>query len=353
MWWLVYRMGGRAAKKEWLKLGEFSDLPLVRARKTARSHRVDVESGVNPRAKIREAEARGMTVEDAVVKFKAEYLRPPLSASTQSGYRSTLDIYIVPGLGKVALSELDRDKVTRWHREIEKPIAANRALATLSVLMAQVVDVWQIPGVEINPCLRVKRNPENARLRDIQTHELQAIGQALRDLQGNHSLWAVAAIKVVLLCWGRVSEVLGLRRDRDVFLAEGYALIRDHKGKRLGAKRLELPPQAVKILKGLPEEKGNPHYFPGRTKGTALTRNGLHKVWMAVCEKAGITDLHLHDSRSLAASEAEAQGVPPATAAALLGHRDARTAQKHYTRVRRAREAAASVSAPIAVALGE
>ncbi len=62
-------------------------------------------------------------------------------------------------------------------------------------------------------------------------------------------------------------------------------------------------------------------------------------------------DLNIHDLRSLAASEAEAQGLGPKTGAAILGHKDIRTTLKHYTRARKTQEAAAKVAAPIARAL--
>ena len=86
-----------------------------------------------------------------------------------------------------------------------------------------------------------------------------------------------------------------------------------------------------------------------------MTRSGLHKTWLAVCEYAKITDLHIHDSRSLAASEAEEQGIAPKTGAAILGHKDVRTTNKHYTRVRSAKvkSGAEAVFEPIAEALGE
>jgi integrase len=351
-WSFVYRMGGRASKKQWLKLGDFSVLPLNRAQKRARDLRVQVENGIDPKKAIEEAANEGLTIEGLAEKFRAEYI-PGKSTSTQEGYGSALDKYILPDLGRLSVKAITRDQIGKWHKKIEKPIAANRALAVLSCMMTLAIEEWEIRE-GVNPCLNVSRNPENPRLRDITKAELAAIGQACKDLAGEHSLYALAAVRVVLLCWGRVSEVLGLRRDRDTFLEEGYAMIRVHKTRgSSGDKRLELPPPAVKILRGLPKEKDNPHYFPGRAKGESLTRNGLHKTWLAVCEKAGIKDLHLHDSRSLAASEAEAQGINPKTGAALLGHKDARTTAKHYAKVRKAREAAASVSAPIAEALGE
>jgi len=89
-------------------------------------------------------------------------------------------------------------------------------------------------------------------------------------------------------------------------------------------------------------------------KGSPITRHGLHKTWLMVCEKAGIADLHIHDFRSFAASEAQDQGIADKVAATILGHTDTRTTQKHYAKVRKrsAAEASAKISAPVAQAFG-
>ena len=110
-------------------------------------------------------------------------------------------------------------------------------------------------------------------------------------------------------------------------------------------------PDSTRRLGKLPQDGANPYYFPGRIPNRPLTRGGLHKVWTEVCARAGVEDLNIHDFRSLAASEAEAQGLGPKTGAAILGHADIRTTLKHYTRARKTREAAAKVAAPIARAL--
>ena len=85
-----------------------------------------------------------------------------------------------------------------------------------------------------------------------------------------------------------------------------------------------------------------------------MSRHGLHKTWLLVCEKAGVVGLHLHDFRSFAASEALAQGLSDKAASQVLGHADVRTTQRHYAKVRQAAatEASAKVSAPVAQAFG-
>lgn len=355
-WWFSYRMGGRASRKLWLKLGDFAALPLNRAQERARAYSAQVDAGVDPAKALKAAGAAGTTVAKLWERFEGSEHFTKRAPKTQAEYRITANAHILPKLGAVAVHDLDQSKVGKWHSGIPSPTAANRALAVLSRMMTLAIEVWKVPELKgaANPCKHVERNPEAPRLRDITPAELRAIGKACRALEGQHSAFALAAIRVTLLCWGRVSEVLGLRRDRDTFLEDGYALVRDHKAARkMGAKRLELPPPAVAILRRLGEEKGNPYYFPGRRKGLPLTRMGLYHAWLAVCAEAKVTDLHLHDARSMAASGAEEQGLNPKTAAAILGHKDIRTTQKHYTRVRKAREAAAAVAAPIAEALGE
>lgn len=350
-YYFTYRMGGRGTSFKWLKIGSFESIPLVRARERARIFRGQREEGVDPAAALVEASAGGTTVKELWVRYEASEYFLKRAPKTQGEYKISFNAHILPKLGKVLVEALTRDQVGSWHSSIKSPTAANRALALLSRMMTLAIEVWGIRQAA-HPCRHVERNPEAPRLRDITSAELRALGAAIRSLEGRHSIYALAAIKVTLLCWGRVSEVLSLRRDRDVFIDEGYARIHEHKGKRkMGPKRLELPPQAIAILKSLPQELGNPYYFPGRKEGEPLTRMGIYHTWLAVCREAGIEDLHLHDSRSLAASEAEAQGYNPKTTAAVLGHKDVRTTEKYYARVRKAREAAASIAAPIADAL--
>ena len=88
--------------------------------------------------------------------------------------------------------------------------------------------------------------------------------------------------------------------------------------------------------------------------GEPITRDGLHKLWVRVCEKAQVQDLHIHDFRSFVASEGLAQGIAPKITSQLLGHGDARTTEKHYQKVRdkHAAEASAMISAPVAQAFG-
>lgn len=333
-YYFVYRMGGRGTPKKWLKVGTVQDLPLVRAQEMARTYRTDVDHGVDPAEQMKAKTTLGKTINDLADQFERDYL-PALAPKTRDDYKRTLRLHIRPLLGKVTIAGLDRIQVQAWHGKVQGPRNANLALAILSCMMTQSM-LWGLRTEGLNPCAHVSKHPEIPRSRDVNDRELAAIGKALCDLEDRHPVWSLAAIRMTVLCWGRISEVLSLRRDMDCFLDEGYAVIREHKTSRKhGSKRLELPPQAVGILRGLPEQKGNPYYFPSPTVSDGpLTRHGVYKTWRAVCELAEVKNLHLHDFRSLAASEGEAQGVPAKTMARVLGHADPRTTMKHYTKAR-------------------
>lgn len=350
-WLFYYRMGGRGTKLQCLTVGKFAAMPLDHAQRKARAYRTQVDDGIDPAKVIREATHRGETVAKLATRFLEEYAPGHLAENSIDGYTGCITKHIVPGLGKHPARDLTRDQVAAWHRgKSAEPVGANRALAVLSAIYSKMHP--DLP----NPCKGVERFPEEPRVRDVLPRELAAVGKAIHQLHSEGcNPWALAAIQVAALCAGRISEVLALKRGKDTHLDQGYALVRDHKtARRTGAKHLELPPAAVQILKTVPRLDGNPWYFPGRSKGQHLTRDGLHKVWMVVRDLAGVPDLHLHDFRSFAASEGLDQDIDPKLTSRVLGHGDQRTTEKHYTKVRnkKAAKVAAKISAPVAVAFG-
>jgi len=379
---LVYRMRVKGAKVEWLTIAKFDDLPLERVRQLAVRYHGWIDEGKNPREELRQKATQGATVADAAKKFMEEYATPAnLKPKTISDYAKAIEIHILPALGKRAIKDLNYGILAAWHKGIPAKdgsgkVAANRALRTLSSICTQA-EGWEYIPVGGNPCKLVKMFPEVARQRDIQPEELDAIGDAMsklcatetlqkkRDEGGKYSssavderhsanIWALAAIKVIALCAGRINEVLHFRRDGDVLLDKGYAIIREHKTSgAVGFKRMELPSAAVEILRTLPEMKGNPWYFPRADSiDEPLTDSAVRKIWNKICAMADVEDLHLQDFRSFAASESHEQDLDLLTASKILGHKDSRTTEKHYLKVRMSKvtEAAEIVSAPIAKA---
>ena len=353
-WYFIYRMRTQYAKPQWLRIGDFDTMKLVEARKLAVEYTNQVDRGIDPAKELKKVAPKEHTVAEAAARFMAEYAPFKLSQKTFREYKSALKIYILPKLGKIPLKELS-EHLDQWHSAERKyKTTINRALATLSSIHTQAEKWGWVPRGS-NPCRFVERNREIPRKREITDAELEAIGHALREVEGTYNVWALAAIKVVALCHARVSEVLSLKYDDDLHLDDGYAELRYHKtAKTAGAKRLYLPPAAVEVIRKLPRQEGSPWVFPSRQKGMALTASGLNDVWNKICKCAGVKNLRQHDFRSFAASEAVDQGIELLVASKILGHSDSRTTAKHYAQVRdrKAAEASQKISAKVVKAFG-
>jgi len=356
-WYLRYwmRSSNANAKERWLKIDDFENLKLFEARGRAREYLAMVAKGIDPAEELRKVAPVGYTVADACNRFMAEYAPANLEPQSIDSYRVVIRKYIVPNRGKILIKDLDRNAVASWHSSVTTfKTQMNRALGTLSSICTQT-EIWGWRPQGTNPCRYVKRKPETPRKRDVHPNELEAIGAALKQLEGRCSPWALAAVKVVALCAGRVSEVLSLRYDQDLYLDEGFALLRKHKtSKDAGSKRLELPPAAVKIIRDLPRHKGSQWVFPSRNPETALARDSLHKTWALVRRLAGVKDLTQHDFRAVLAAEAHYQGIDVQTTSKVLGHKSSKTTVRHYLNVRSSKvtEAVAIASRPLVKAFG-
>jgi len=359
VFYFVHRLGGRRSKQRWLRIAPFGALSLSRVRRIAAKYRALAICHIDPA--IRGGAVGGTPVADVVERFMVEHVDKKLKARTGIAYRCTIGTQILPKLGGTPIEGLTREAVSAWHASAVDEsgvgaVRANRALSILSSICTQA-EKWGIIPQGSNPCRHVQPFNEAPRLRDIQPFELLALGRAIRECErlGRPKVWPLAAIKVIALCAGRVSEVLHLKRGQDIFLDKGYAVIRDHKTSgRIGGKRLELPPAAVEILRNLPRKGRSDWYFPGRGEGAPLSPACLRVAWTGICRAAGVNDLHLHDFRSFAASEGLEQGIDARTTAKLLGHSSSQTTERHYLKVREgmSAKAAAQISSTIVKAFG-
>jgi integrase len=67
--------------------------------------------------------------------------------------------------------------------------------------------------------------------------------------------------------------------------------------------------------------------------GTAIEPRNLNRAWHAVCERAGVRPLRIHDLRHAAASFAYAAGADPKEIQAQLRHTRLSTTTDIYTAV--------------------
>ncbi len=96
---------------------------------------------------------------------------------------------------------------------------------------------------------------------------------------------------------------------------------------KTGAKVVALGAPALELLNGLPRIEENPYVFPSSVGNGHFV--GLQRVWARIREKAGLSDVRLHDLRHSFASVGAASGDSLYIIGKLLGHRQSVTTQRY------------------------
>ncbi len=124
-----YRAGGRSRRRS---VGQHGALTAEEARKEARILLGEVAKGGNP-AEERQRALRAPTIASLCERFLDEYTALHCKPSTQKSYRSYLETWVIPKLGRVKIDEITRADVVAFHHDMRsKPYTANRAVAMLS-----------------------------------------------------------------------------------------------------------------------------------------------------------------------------------------------------------------------------
>lgn len=296
------------------KIGNYPDVALPIIRKIAKELLAQVAAGRDPMAERRETRAEA-TLNELATRCKQEYYH------RTAWHREAMRLYkkhAAPVLGGRRLRSLRYDDVSKLHRRLSvSPATANRVLSVLSKMLC-FAERWGWRDIGSNPCRLVERYPEKARRRYATPRELSKLGAVL----GGYALRpadvsGVAFIYVMLFSGARPSEILTGTPDmlERVSRAGGvHGVLRLPNGKT-GLRDVFLPPQAIKILDRLPENRKN---LVGR-------RTMPRRLWKEICADIGCKDLWLRDLRRTFATIALTTGVSVGQVGELLGHASAQT----------------------------
>ena len=233
--------------------------------------------------------AKGPTVADIARRYLEDHVAVRCRPRTAEFYRTAVDKYLIPRLGKLPALAVDHARVTELHHALcDKPVMANKVVDTLSRIYNAAEDRGLIPEAS-NPCGLVVKNRERKRERFLTPDEFQRLGRAPREVTGSRrvSPYSVAAIRLLILTGCRKREILHLRWEQ-VDLEAAELRLPDTK---TGPRRVALSPRALRVLEGIPRLPDSPWAIPGMVAGRPM-RN-IDEAWGVVCELAGLTDTRI------------------------------------------------------------
>ncbi len=317
-YFVMSRFKGRMRR---ITIGQHGPLTTEDARKQAKSILHDLTSGKDPTEDKTKARHSG-TVRKLCERFLIEYVPQHLKKSTALEYRRSIDLFILPKLGKLIVKDVSRQDIIALHHEMRKtPYQANRTLGVLSILFSQA-EAWDLREEFSNPCRGIKKFKEEKRERFLSQAELQRLGKAL-SMENPLAPSAVACIKLLILTGCRLGEIQQLKWAH-VDLDRQLLLLPDSK---TGKKTVYLGTSAVQLLQSLPRQLHNPFVIKGYRQGQYLT--DIQKPWRRIRKAANLEDVRIHDLRHTYASIAVANGENLPMIGKLLGHSQPQTTARY------------------------
>ncbi len=311
-------------RQRFITIGRHGPVTVDQARGKAIAILSDAKNGNDPAADAERAR-KAPTVRGLGERFLAEHVTVRCKPSTQYEYRRAVELFIDPKLGTRKVTDIERRDIAEFHHDLRNiPYQANRTLGVLSK-MFNLAEVWGLRPDHSNPCLHVKKYPEQKRERFLSPKEYAALGKVLRSVEadGSETKSAVSAIRLLMLTGCRLGEIMTLQWDH-VDLDARELRLPDSK---TGAKVVHFGETAANVLKDIEKIEGNPWVITGRKDGARLT--DLQHPWRRIREQAGLPDVRIHDLRHSYASGALALGEGLPMIGKLLGHTQVQTTARY------------------------
>ena len=278
------------------------------------------------------------TVADLAERYMRVHVEVNCRPKTVEVFGRIVRLYIVPELGQLALSAVDRSHVSALHYGMrDKPYQANQTVSVLAKML-KLAEAWGMTPPRRNPCRSVRHYKEHRRERFLTAQEYRRLGRVLVEAEADGSVFpsAVPALRLLLLTGCRKNEIVTLRWD-DIDRTARELRLRDSK---TGARRAPLTPAVERVLAGIPRIAGNPWIITGQNRGDHL--KNLDAIWLRLRRRAGLDGVRIHDARHSYASRALALGEGLPAIGRLLGHRKVTTTARYAHLARDTEKAAAA-----------
>jgi integrase len=294
-------------------LGTWPEITVEQARKKARDAKADLDAGINPNDALRQ-ERQEMTFVDLFNQYMERHAK--VRKRTWKEDQNQFDRYL-GSLANKKLSTITRKDVAALHGKIGKtaPTAANRLLALLSSAFGRAIEFGLWEGN--NPCIGIRRFPEQSRDRFLSADELRRFFEALEQ-EPNDT--ARDFFSVALLTGARRANVLEMKwADIDL----DAATWRIGRTKNGTPQTVALVEPVVELLRERRRQATSVFVFPG--KGVTGHLVEPKKGWARICKAAGIEGARIHDLRRTMGSWQAKTGASLPVIGKSLNHKNQST----------------------------
>ena len=327
-WAVFFRMKGDPKLRK-LTIDHIPITALAEARQAAAAAWVEIERGVNPAAKKRQAKATkaaavtvtGDTVERYVAQFIRDHVDKKTGAANQVQARHVFGDMVLPRWRGRPMGSITRKHVRELLRDIaaDRPVMANRAQSHISKFFK-----WALAEdiIEVSPAFGVERpTREVARDRMLSDDEIRSLWKATGTLPQ-----PFGAIYRLLLLSGCRRQEIGEMRWTELDLTNRTFTIPATRSKAKTVTVLPLGPMAWEIIEAQPRILDVDYVWGRRRSGFAHIKDRLDELMKTA------SDWRTHDIRRTSRSLMSRAGVQPDVAERAIGHSVGTVVSRTYDR---------------------
>ncbi len=319
----VLRYRTRAGSERYYTLGPCDVLTPDAASVEAMRLLAEVARGGDPAGELESLRAEP-TVETLATEWLA-YVKAHKKPNTLKNYKACYKCHVAPAFGSMRVSEVTETAVARLHAKMhEQKYQANRVVVILTAMWRWGMKYGHVAKGPI-PFREIEAYRFKPRRRRMSVDELVAAWRALDTFDGTELVNFAPLVKLLLLTGCRLSEW----RDALWSWVDLDAALLRLPDSKTGEKDVQLPPEAVEILRALP--KTSVYVLPGMNGGPM---GGAWRAWVAFRESIGAPDLRMHDLRRTVGSMALEAGLNVREVADLLGHANTRSTEIYLSAVK-------------------
>ena len=273
---------------EYKRIGKFPQLTVKNARKATQEFLAKVARGENPAQDRRDKKAE-MSLEEGFELYMGQHIEPHCAKRTHQEYQRTFKLHISK-LSKRRLGSISFKEIDRLHANIGQTkgkYIANRVIELLKSLYSWLAKKRHYEGE--NPAWGIEKFKEKPRERFLKADELPRFFDSVAH-EENHSIRDYVLLS--LLTGARKQNMLAMRWDEVDFDNKSWTIPIT---KNQDSATIPLIPAAIEILENRQKEKSSDWVFAGIGKTGHMS--DPKKGWKRIIERAGLSDLRIHDLR--------------------------------------------------------
>lgn len=272
-----------------------------------------------------------------------------LEPSTVQSYRTIVEVYLIPHVGRRRLRDLTVEHVTTMLNSMEKDGKSPRTRQYARAVLRRALADAQARDLVGRNVAAIARGPKKVKGKTKRSLKVEEVPPLLDAFKGDR---LEAFVTVALAVGLRRGEALGLRWEdidlnagvlrveRTLSRINGELVFADPKTDK-SQRTVALPEASVSVLKSHRARQAKERLAAGdawvetglvftRPNGTAVDPSNVRHRFATLCKRAGLGPLTPHELRHSAASIMLAQGVPLHVVSDVLGHSSIRITADVY-----------------------